>query len=117
MKILITSGIFADKILKTSRMHIAAPQKIKNAHSQEQNKKERNNKDCVAVMKYLQQQLSEHHERQHSDCKRGSLKATHLRRKQCTSVVVAQSKKIQSPGIRPNSQNNVFSKAIARYNP
>jgi hypothetical protein len=56
---------------------------------------------------------SNYHQTQHRE--RDSQKALPPRRKQCTSVVVAQLKILGfHPAEHPSFQNNTFSKAIAR---
>ena len=68
-------------------------------------------------MKHLQQQHSNHHQRQHLNNRRGSSKATPPRRKQCISVVVAQSRILSfHPGESPRFQKQCLRKTIARYN-
>jgi hypothetical protein len=61
-----------------------------------------------------QQQHFNHHKTQHADYERGSPKATPPRRKQCTSVLVTQSKILGfHHGKKFDFPKNAFNKAIA----
>jgi hypothetical protein len=67
------------------------------------------------MMKHSQQQHSNHHQRQHTDCKKGFTKAMPPGRKQCTSVIDARSRILSfHPRERPISQSNAFGKVIVR---
>jgi hypothetical protein len=68
-------------------------------------------------MNHSKQQPSKHHQRQHSDHKRGSPKELPPRRKTCKHVLVAQSRILSFyPGVSPTSQNSSDNKAIVSYN-
>jgi hypothetical protein len=70
------------------------------------------------MIDHLQQLDRNHHQIQHPDCSRGSLKVTPPKKEQCTSTIVVQSKVVGFHfGGNPNFPSNAFNKnAIGRYN-